>query len=118
MGRVAPTNSDCLSRQSKSRRGPAALVRRINAPALSSAAADGQSLAYVYFEEEAGRRSGAKLLTKDEVRWLAVNFAKLPDLLCRGNKAAKNPLSEPEPTHPLIAPVDPDQSGLMLLAYK
>ena len=29
---------------------------------------NGQQLAYVYFEEEPGRRSVAKLLTKDEAR--------------------------------------------------
>jgi hypothetical protein len=41
----------------------------------------GQALAHVIAEEEPGRRSAAKLLTKDEARRLAVNFAKLPTLL-------------------------------------
>jgi hypothetical protein len=41
----------------------------------------GQKLAYVYYEEEAGRRSAANLLTKDEARRIALNVAKLPDLL-------------------------------------
>ena len=39
---------------------------------------DKQALAYIYFENEPGRRSSAQLLTRDEAFLIAVNIAKLP----------------------------------------
>ena len=36
--------------------------------------ANRQALAYVYFEEEPGRRAAAKLLTKDEARRMGRTF--------------------------------------------
>ncbi len=54
---------------------PAALdARREQQRLLHVRDSTGQALAYVYFEDEAGRRSAAKLPSKDEARRMAANF--------------------------------------------
>ena len=51
---------------------------------------EGQQLAYVYFEEEPGRRSAAKLLTRDEARRIAVNIAKVTRAFEKAVKIAEH----------------------------
>ena len=61
---------------------PAALVdRRIRSVLRRDRRRAGQKLAFVYFEEEPGRRSAAKLLTKDD-RLIRLSCG-LPDILRR-----------------------------------
>jgi hypothetical protein len=57
------------------------VVRRGNRPCFIVRDANGQALAFVYCEDEPGRRATAKLLTRNEARRIALNIAKLPDLL-------------------------------------
>jgi endo-1,4-beta-D-glucanase Y len=52
--------------------------------------ANGFAVAYVYYEEEPGRRAAANLMTQDEARRIVVNIAKLPGLLTGGAKAHKS----------------------------
>ena len=59
---------------------PASVVCRATAEHYVVRDANRQQLAYVYYENEPGRRSAAKLLTKDEARRIAANIAKLPEL--------------------------------------
>jgi hypothetical protein len=70
----------CIGRPSSRRIPPPWLVDEQDACFIVRDA-NRQALAYVYFEEEPGRRTAAKLLTRDEARRIAANVAKLPELL-------------------------------------
>ena len=55
------------------------------------------AVAYVYFEDEPGRRAAANLMTGDEAQRIAANVAKLPDLLGAEQPPEGNPMVQRRP---------------------
>jgi hypothetical protein len=65
---------------------PRTLARRQDAPRIRRRDANGQALVYIYSRDSEAEALQAKVLTKDEARRIAVNVARLPELLGKGER--------------------------------
>jgi hypothetical protein len=75
------TGGRAVARMNKRRFPPPWTIDEINNARFIVHDKNGLQLGYFYCEQEPGRRTAAGLLTKDQARRRAANFAKLPELL-------------------------------------
>ena len=77
----SPAAIDDTAPMPATRRFPPPCTVEETAPCFIVRDHNGQALAFVYCEDEPGRRSTGKLLTRDEAQRIATNIALLPELL-------------------------------------
>jgi hypothetical protein len=77
--------------------------RRETAPCLIVRDANEQALAFVYCEDEPGRRPAAKLLTRDEARRIAVNVAQAAGAPGRASSPETEPHVALRTAHRMLA---------------
>jgi hypothetical protein len=98
-GRVdTPSKSRVISYNPIPRRFPPPWLVEEQAACFVVLDHNGQALKYVSYKKEPGRRSAAKLSLRDKTRRIAVNFAKLPELLPKALAANRDNAYKPYST--------------------